>query len=211
MPVLIIMERFYSASEVARILGLARETVYRKVKTGEIPALRVGGSLRFPASQLQNWLDRKTNLPVDRWRNSLRRFVDLLCNEWGEDLVSVVLFGSFAAKKETKESDIDCLIIKKNLSDSRLERQEVLFDLAKKISPAFAHKLSPVILTPDEASEPKPIFLGILEAYEVLLDKKDFFKGLLEEFKKSLNRLGAQKMDEGGLSYWVFPFNGVVA
>ena len=46
--------------QVARRLGLHRDTVYRKVAAGEIPALRLGenGPLRVPADELERWLYR---------------------------------------------------------------------------------------------------------------------------------------------------------
>jgi excisionase family DNA binding protein len=45
--------------EVARRLGLHRDTVYRKIERGEIPALRLGGGhgpLRVDADELERWL-----------------------------------------------------------------------------------------------------------------------------------------------------------
>ena len=45
--------------EVARRLGLHRDTVYRKIAAGEIPALRLGGEhgpLRVPVDELERWL-----------------------------------------------------------------------------------------------------------------------------------------------------------
>jgi excisionase family DNA binding protein len=46
--------------EVARRLGLHRDTIYRKIARGEIPAVRLGSesnaSLRVPADELERWL-----------------------------------------------------------------------------------------------------------------------------------------------------------
>ena len=48
--------------EVARRLGLHRDTVYRKIQRGEIPAVRIGhdetGPLRVDADELERWLYR---------------------------------------------------------------------------------------------------------------------------------------------------------
>lgn len=200
------MEKLHRVSEVAELLGLAPETVYRKVKSGEIPAIRVGGSLRFPASLLDRWIESKARERPDKWRSYLNRFVFLLRKTWGRELKSVVLFGSQAAGKARPESDIDLLVICDALPRRRLERQNFLFQLAKRITPAFAHKLSPVPMTSKEALEMKPLYLGILTSHEILWDQDDFFRTRLNEIKGGLESAGAEEVkDEGGGSYWVFP------
>ena len=42
-------KKFYSLLEVSRILGLEKGTVWRKVRGGEIPAIRVGKKYLVPA------------------------------------------------------------------------------------------------------------------------------------------------------------------
>lgn len=39
----------YLVSEVAEMLGLSRSSVYRLVRSGEIPSIRYGSSVRIPA------------------------------------------------------------------------------------------------------------------------------------------------------------------
>jgi len=41
---------------VAVLLRVRIETVYRYAREGRIPALRVGGTWRFPEDRLQEWL-----------------------------------------------------------------------------------------------------------------------------------------------------------
>ena len=46
--------------EVAALLGQCRETVYRKIQAGQIPALRLGGgrcALRVDSAALSAWLE----------------------------------------------------------------------------------------------------------------------------------------------------------
>ena len=45
--------RFLTVAEVARLLRLSRNTVYRLVATGAIPAVRVGGGIRVPLAMLE--------------------------------------------------------------------------------------------------------------------------------------------------------------
>ena len=49
-------DRLLTAHEAARRLGLSRATVYRHARTGELPALRVGGSLRFDPAELEQYV-----------------------------------------------------------------------------------------------------------------------------------------------------------
>jgi excisionase family DNA binding protein len=49
--------------EVARRLGLHRDTVYRKIDRGEIPAIRIGpddvGPLRVREEEFEAWLEAR--------------------------------------------------------------------------------------------------------------------------------------------------------
>lgn len=42
--------------DVARILRTSRFFIYRKVESGEIPALKVGRLLRFDPAAIEKWL-----------------------------------------------------------------------------------------------------------------------------------------------------------
>lgn len=44
---------FHRVSEVARILDVNRNTVYRGIETGSIPAVKVGRVYRIPVSWLE--------------------------------------------------------------------------------------------------------------------------------------------------------------
>jgi len=60
------MGRALSVEEVAEYLGLAKDTVYRKAKTGEIPGVRIGRSWRFPQDVIDEWLREKAGKGEDR-------------------------------------------------------------------------------------------------------------------------------------------------
>jgi excisionase family DNA binding protein len=47
--------------EAAIVLGLARSTLYALLARGELPSLRVGNSLRVPAAELREWVERRTS------------------------------------------------------------------------------------------------------------------------------------------------------
>ncbi len=48
--------QFLSIAAVAAILGVSRPTVYKIVRRGEIPAIRVGDIVRIPETGLEGYL-----------------------------------------------------------------------------------------------------------------------------------------------------------
>lgn len=50
-----------TVSEVAEYLRVNPQTVYRKAKAGELPAVRIGRAIRFRRSELEEWL--RSSLP----------------------------------------------------------------------------------------------------------------------------------------------------
>lgn len=59
--------RFYSVSEVARMLGTSEMTLYRAIKAGQFPAIRIRGRLIVPAKVLDAMTDAavEQNAAVD--------------------------------------------------------------------------------------------------------------------------------------------------
>lgn len=49
---------FVRPTEAADALGLGRSTIYQLISAGELPAVRVGGSVRIPASALEAFAER---------------------------------------------------------------------------------------------------------------------------------------------------------
>ena len=45
-----------TVSEVAQYLRVNPQTVYRKAKAGELPAVRIGRAIRFRRTELESWL-----------------------------------------------------------------------------------------------------------------------------------------------------------
>ncbi len=48
-----------TVAEVAEYLRINPQTVYRKAKAGEIPAMRIGRAIRFRRTELDAWLKSK--------------------------------------------------------------------------------------------------------------------------------------------------------
>ena len=51
-------EQWLSVDEIAKHLGISKETVYRWLERGKIPAHRVGRLWKFQASEVDEWVRR---------------------------------------------------------------------------------------------------------------------------------------------------------
>ena len=134
----------------------------------------------------------------------LQCFLRILHSRCGEDLISVVLFGSWARGEARAESDIDLLVISTHFPRSRLDRHMDMFEAVKTVAKDFASKVSIIPLTPEEASTTKPFYLGMLTAHVLLYDRDGFFATILQRLKTRLAELGSERrVDKDGYEYWV--------
>ena len=44
-----------TVEELAKLLRLNPQTIYRKVQKGEIPAIKIGGAIRFDSDAINKW------------------------------------------------------------------------------------------------------------------------------------------------------------
>lgn len=54
------------AEEVAGVLAVARSTVFELLRTGELPAVRIGRAVRVPRKALDRWIEEQTDVPRKR-------------------------------------------------------------------------------------------------------------------------------------------------
>jgi excisionase family DNA binding protein len=53
-----VAERLLTAAQLAETLGFSASTIVDWAEAGKIPAFKIGGRLRFRASELEPWLER---------------------------------------------------------------------------------------------------------------------------------------------------------
>ncbi len=130
----------------------------------------------------------------------------------GERLVSVVLFGSVARGDVSDSSDIDLLIVAKNLPESRFERLQFFYQaekLCKNELKAVYERysitayFSPIMKEAKEAGRISPLYLDIVEDGIILYDKDELMKNLLEKLRSKLRAMGAKRVWRGRKWYWV--------
>ena len=59
-------------AEVARLLGVTPQHIYRMAADGEIPCFRFGGAIRFDPRQIAEWLRKKVvhSVPAPAQQNT---------------------------------------------------------------------------------------------------------------------------------------------
>jgi excisionase family DNA binding protein len=56
--------RLLKVMEVLPLIGLSRSKVYEMTRTGELPTVRIGRSVRVPTAGLMAWIERNTLGPA---------------------------------------------------------------------------------------------------------------------------------------------------
>jgi excisionase family DNA binding protein len=113
--------KFLTADEVARLFGVKSVTIYRKARSGELPAIKFGKSWIFSEDALHDWLKEQA---AGKNRQDVMASLGPAFAAIPE-IQLVYLFGSFALGLTTPMSDIDIAY----LDDGSLDP----FDLEQKI------------------------------------------------------------------------------
>ena len=50
---------YYSIADVMSMLGISRTTAYKLAHTSGVPALKIGGAIRFEAKEFDKWCKRQ--------------------------------------------------------------------------------------------------------------------------------------------------------
>jgi predicted nucleotidyltransferase len=74
---------------------------------------------------------------AEPYRSLVNRLLGLIRTEYGDDLVSVAVFGSIARGIARKDSDLDVLIIASWLPRSRRERVQRFLNIESKLDPVL--------------------------------------------------------------------------
>ncbi|ADL07001.1 nucleotidyltransferase domain-containing protein [Thermosediminibacter oceani] len=148
---------------------------------------------------------------LESFSNTLNRVLEACRKIYGEDLITLAVFGSVARGTPNPDSDIDLLIVARNLPSGRLKRMEQFAKVEELLIPwmdslrkiGINTYLSPVIKTPEEVFAGSLLFLDMIDDALILYDRENFFTRFLQEFSSKLKRLGAKKVVTGERWHWV--------
>jgi len=133
----------------------------------------------------------------------LSRMEALIQKHYGEELLSVVIYGSIARTNYNELSDIDVLLVIRKGGSMKLRKSN--YDKAKcelKKSSEWLeakkgrlpYKFQPLILTLDELRAHPPILLDMTQDGLVLFDRDNVFKKEIKLIRQRLKELGSKRI-----------------
>ncbi len=133
-----------------------------------------------------------------------RALVESFVKVFGDELVSLVLFGSYARGDFEGDSDVDLLVVLEEVGDryavhKRLDEVEELLKPALEAFKARGYNpaLSPIVLSREQAQRVRPLYLDMVFDYKVLYDEGGFMASVLERLRKRLEGYGAHRVRIG--------------
>ncbi len=141
----------------------------------------------------------------------INRLVKKILDYYGENLVTLAIYGSFARGEPNVNSDLDILIILERKSgipqEIRRFQENIESDVEKELQELYEKyginmELSPLILSKEGARYFNPLYLDMLDSVVILFDRDDFFKKILE--KLCSMRKDFKKIQVGDTYVWDF-------
>jgi len=118
-------------------------------------------------------------------------------------IISAVIYGSWIRKEQTKDSDVDILLISNDINPKRQRRGKEIASIKEYLF--FGYPFDILLLTPEECisnfENHNPLFLDIASEGIILKDTEDFINNLMEETKRYIVQKGLIKHPDG----WSFP------
>ena len=144
-------------------------------------------------------------------RRAAESYVRSLRPHLGDNLVSVVLYGSVARGEARHDSDIDLLVICEDLPEGRFARLRRLEAVERRLDEELARlraegidtRFAVIVRTRREAEHTIPLYLDMVEDARLLYDREAFFAGVLQRLRARLVALGAERRHRGRTRYWI--------
>ncbi len=80
-------KKYYSIPEIAKMTGLSRQAIYKRVKTGKIKAVKIGRSYAISEDFVkENIADIRGHALKDKEKEIIKRSVEKTVKEYGDVL-----------------------------------------------------------------------------------------------------------------------------
>src|SRR5262245_34646664 len=148
-------------------------------------------------------LDETTRWYVDRLAERLRATL-------ADRLVSLVVYGSRARGTHRADSDLDVLLVVRDLPRPRSARHALVRPIKQAIDQEHRQvrgsdpsHLAYLIKTPEEAAYHSPLYLDMTEDAILVYDREGFFAGILDAMRQRMAALGSRRVWLDGGWYWL--------
>jgi predicted nucleotidyltransferase len=129
---------------------------------------------------------------------------------YGARLVACAVYGSVGRGTPREDSDVDLLIVARDLPVGRVARVEEFLPVEARLESMLAAAqsgpgaiaLSPVFKTPEELAAGSPLLLDMVEDARLLYDPESVLRRCLDRLRSRLQELGARRVPHGGGWYW---------
>jgi predicted nucleotidyltransferase len=149
---------------------------------------------------------------TDHHRNCLADIIGRIIDYYGERMVSLVVFGSYARGEPRLDSDLDLFIVVTSGKWSRLSERTEEFvgnieqfcdeGLQALFEEGISMEISPIIVTMDEARNFLPLYLDMVSDRLVIADRWGFFAGVMERVRDQMTRWGSRRTIVSGHWLW---------
>jgi predicted nucleotidyltransferase len=130
---------------------------------------------------------------LDSMMRELRR-------EFGEQLVSVVVYGSYAREAATRESDIDLLVVLKTLPRDWQSIHHIEDGLMLN-GRQFGKRFQITLVTPEDVSDSveyaAPMMLEVHNTHRIILDRGGFFGDCMKLMDHIIEKRGIRMRKQG--------------
>ena len=106
-----------------------------------------------------------------------------LKSRFKDDFTGLVLFGSYARNTQTKNSDLDILLIFDKLPPGRLERIRLVSGIIDPIEKKYKIDINPIIKLGKELKK-TPLLMDIAEYAKILHDTNNSIKPVFDSIRK---------------------------
>jgi uncharacterized protein len=139
-----------------------------------------------------------------------RRLLLEIKNCYKDRLVSLVVYGSSGRLTQRFDSDIDLLIVARNLPRGRMKRIREFEKVEERMIPLLVKlkqeginpSISPIIKSPEEVQKGSPLFFDMVEDARILYDQNKYISEVLKKIEKRFQELGSKRIWKGNAWYW---------